>query len=168
MYLDLARMPHKYLGRGRLRRGNLRGLGVNLTIPGRRDLGTVSIPVAGSMVYGSSPVRFRPVGPARPVSPWLPSSPMIPILAPVQPGGGYPTGAGYMTPYGGSYGAGSQYGQQGSLAVAQQILATNPGSLTPQQWQQLQAAGQIPGTLPYGSGAAITPTAASSSSAIDP
>ena len=163
-----------------LRTKNRRGL--------RRGLGTVSTPVAGTLVFGSNPIRqwggsppraigFRPpwylgptpvqpVGPARPINP--------PVVNPSQPApwsppwqnGGYGGGNGWSA-------TGSPYDSQpssNSLATAQALLASNPSLLTPQQWSQLQAAGLVAGTLPYSSAGLVTPTAGTSvdSSAIDP
>jgi hypothetical protein len=48
------------------------------------------------------------------------------------------------------------YGTQGALAAAQLLLQTNPGALTPLQWQMLQQAGLLAGTLPYSSAGAVT------------
>jgi hypothetical protein len=220
MYLDLNNNPHKYLGHPHL--GARRWRHMRRPKMGRRGgLGTVSVPISGSLVYGSSPSR-APWGGRPPAyvpitrGPWTPSSPVTPVTTPVQtapvtstpanpwggsppqwqgnpsygPGGPYNPG-GPNSPYGGYGGSGgyqggygnnqnSQYGpvssqnNQQNLALAQQVLATNPSSLTPQQWSQLQSAGLVPSTLPYSSAASLSPTittgasTADASSAIDP
>jgi hypothetical protein len=159
-----------------LRTKNRRGL--------RRGLGTVSTPVAGTLVFGSNPVRripmpVRPVGPAYPVTPVTSPSQPAPWTPPWAGGGGGSGRGSYGAANGGWGGggwsaAGSPYGSQpssNSLATAQALLASNPSLLTPQQWSQLQAAGLVSGTLPYSSAGLVTATAGTSvdaSSAIDP
>jgi len=51
-----------------------------------------------------------------------------------------------------------------SLAIAQALLATNPGLLTQAQWQQLQASGLVASTVPYSSAGQVGP----SGSTVDP
>jgi hypothetical protein len=166
-----------------LRTKNQRGL--------RRGLGTVSTPVAGTIVFGSNPIsrvwggnplrsgpfpvssptrppgylgpiNVRPVGPAYPVSPIANPTQPAPWTPPWQSGGYGGGGNGYSSPWSA---AGSPYGSQpssNSLATAQALLASNPSLLTPQQWSQLQAAGLVAGTLPYSSAGLVTTTAGTS------
>jgi hypothetical protein len=163
-----------------LYRSNLRG---------RRRLGLVSVPVGASLVYGSSVVPAisnirRPVaiGPAR-VRPMPPIQvgPAMPY-DPVYSGPGSQWGA---NPPGGVWGSRSVYGSsssygpnpnnpssQNNLAMLTQQYYSNPASLTALQWQQLQAAGVIPGTVPYSNAGLVNPSASlsmpSSAGAIDP
>jgi hypothetical protein len=46
---------------------------------------------------------------------------------------------------------------QNNLAQLVLLYQSNPSSLTSQQWQQLQAAGVIPGTVPYSNAALVQP-----------
>jgi hypothetical protein len=159
-----------------------------------RGLGTVSTPVAGSLVFSSNPVGnsfLRRPAHGWPVSAVPVAAPIsTPIVGPAYPvWGGNPPGPASPSPLpwqsGGANGpgwqgnptwtaAGSPYGSQPtsqSLAVAQALLATNPGLLSQSQWTLLQQAGLVSSTLPYSSAGLVTPTAGSSvasSSAIDP
>lgn len=169
-----------------LRTKNQRGL--------RRGMGTVSTPVAGTIVFGSNPVRpaprpiapirvgpypVRAVGPAYPIS--RPLAPLAPMYPGWQNGGSGPSTPDYTGGYGsGGYGGGngwsaggSPFGSQpnsNSLATAQALLASNPSLLTQAQWSQLQAAGLVSSSLPYSSASLVTTTAGQSvdASAIDP
>jgi hypothetical protein len=55
-----------------------------------------------------------------------------------------------------------------NLALLTQQYYSNPASLTAQQWQQLQAAGVIPGTVPYSNAGLVNPLSTTPNSAIDP
>lgn len=129
-----------------------------------RGLGITSAIVNGGLIYGSSPVgRPRPVGPARyqPVSTSTVNNPASPTWgnnpARWNPSGqdNWPT---YEAGAGGSYyGSGSQTSQSSQSNLAQLVLLyqSNPSSLTAGQWSQLQAAGVIPATVPYGDASLI-------------
>ena len=137
----------------------------------RRGMGIVALPVNGSMIYGdpvsgqvasrsavATPI-FRAIGPGRaqPIynTPNIPPTPSYP--QPI---------------YGGSYyqtGASNNPSSANNLALLTQQYYSNPASLTQAQWNQLQAAGVIPGTTPYADAAYANPASSiSSSSAIDP
>jgi hypothetical protein len=153
----------------------------------RGGLGTIATPVAGSLVLSSNPIG-RSVAPIRNIFPHgVIEAPVVNPPAPVW--GSNPPGPAWPSPLpwqsGGANGpgwqgnptwtaAGSPYGSQPtsqSLAVAQALLATNPGLLSQSQWTLLQQAGLVSSTLPYSSAGLVTPTAGSSvasSSAIDP
>jgi hypothetical protein len=151
----------------------------------RRTLG-LSTMVRGGLTYGSAVV---------------PSSRGVMVGQPRQWGGGVAAGGGYATapiqlgpmmPYdssypglstgyrstyggSGSYGSGSSANNpssQNNLALLAEQYNSNPSSLTPQQWSQLQAAGVIPGTVPYSNSQYVNPSGSSSalsaSGAIDP
>jgi hypothetical protein len=141
-------------------RGGLRGRGLR----GRgRGLGTVSVPVAGSLVDGSSAVqpsnnlRAPLWGSGLPMRRWP-----GPYPYPTPPAWRYPTGpSGILTPA-----PGSQLIDGLNLAQIQQLAQTNPGALTQAQIQALQAAGTLPGTLPASSASLITSSAGAG--AIDP
>ena len=126
--------------------------------------GIVSTEVNGAMVYGNPVSRIS--SPARGV-------PARPIVNPDQPGwpasaqrptgwGGNPPQAGGGSYYQSGYGSGSQ----NNLAQLLLLYQSNPSSLTSAQWQQLQAAGAIPGTVPYSNASLVNPS--TSSNAIDP
>ncbi len=159
-------------GQDRWRR-HIRGLGTMGT------MGTISTQVGQSLVYGSNPVsnlrrpistipinrwpvnpqppiRIGPAYPIYPISylpPWANPSPQpMPIVNPAWDYANGPTGPSGST------------GPTGSLSVAQALLQSNPSLLTPAQWQQLQQAGLVAGTVPYSSAGQVP----GSSSAIDP
>jgi hypothetical protein len=178
-------------------------------------LGITSALVDGSLIVGSPTVRSistyvrapESIGPRRrtPAGPASTASPTV--VGPAQPSSGWGGGSWGGNPnpegFGGSqYGyGGSQYGSQygygsgyssnsptaeNNLAQLTLLYQSNPASLTAQQWQQLQAAGVIPSTVPYAdasltdssssdaallaqeeaAAAAVTPTAAASSSSV--
>lgn len=92
--------------------------------------------------------------------------------------GGPNNGSGWGGPGGGrgsQYGYGSQYGQYGqnpnnpnsqnNLAQLTLLYQQNPSALTQQQWQQLQAAGVIPSTVPYSDASLVNPAASTSTAA---
>ena len=165
--------------RGLGRRGRLGRLGVNSAV------------VNGSLIYSNpiavsrNPVAVRPlvrpIGPARPVAITNGANPQtggngIVSSSPVQsvgipnPWGGLYTGT-YGGQPGGSYAGNPAQTSQTNLAQLTLLYQENPSLLSPTQWQQLQAAGVIPSTVPYGDSSLIAgtaTTAASSSSAIDP
>lgn len=119
----------------------------------RGRLGTIATGVNGSLVYGSNPVgtsrAMRPV--ANPIRHILPptTSTNVPVTRPVW-GSDPPRYNGPIS------NMSNGYGTQGALAAAQLLLQTNPGALTPLQWQMLQQAGLLAGTLPYSSAGAVT------------
>ena len=159
---------------------NLGRRGLLGALLGGRRLGVTSALVNGGLIYGSavSSTRapVRPIGPARPIS--ITSNGGV-IQNPIQVTGPY--GGKNGSQYGGGYQSGTEYGsgyQNPNLPTSSNNLAqltlqyqSNPASLTPQQWQQLQAAGVIPSTIPYSDASLVNPsasTATASSSAIDP
>jgi hypothetical protein len=142
-------------------------------------LGTVATEVNGSMILSSNPVGAAPhtitrvlpaqftVTPMRNIGPVWQNTP-APVATPVGP-------AWPVSPVSQPWSAGgSPYGSQPSstsLAVAQALLATNPGLLTQAQWTLLQQAGLVASTVPYSSAGLVNANAATSvdsSSAIDP
>ena len=155
-------------------RNNFSGLG---RLRGR-GLGVLSVPVGTSMVYSTSPVAraavipVRAVGPARPVmvsdSPaWNINPPRATPYSPAPPGmswGGGSSYSGYTSP--------NNPTNPNNLAQLTLQYQSNPASLTAAQWQQLQAAGAIPATVPYANASLVNPLSASnyagSSSGIDP
>lgn len=127
----------------------------------RLGLGTTSAVVGSGLIYGSAvvPARvpIRPVGPER----WPGVGPIISPSYPVPWGGNPSAWSGYA--------GANQPSSPGNLALTTQQYYSNPASLTPQQWSQLQAAGVIPGTVPYSNSALVSPSGApSTSGAIDP
>jgi len=161
----------------------------------RRSLGLVSTLVRGSLEYGSSPVpagtTFRAssnpppktIGPAQPriwtpVAPIVPISPLPPIVGPdpVWTGGGgsWQNGGGQYQPGGGGWRGGGYPNpnnptSENNLAQLTLQYQSNPNSLTSAQWDQLQAAGVIAGTVPYSNASLVNPSSPfSSSSGIDP
>jgi hypothetical protein len=121
-------------------------------------------------------------GPSTP-SPWGATNPWGGNPDPNQfPG---PGGPGWGGGGGGSYsggsstwGSSSSWGSgnpnnptsQNNLAQLVLLYQSNPSSLTQAQWQQLQAAGVIPSTVPYSNAALVNPQASSATGAgaIDP
>ncbi len=73
-------------------------------------------------------------------------------------GGGIAPGRGTPGGWGGGGG-----GNQQALAAAQQSYATNPSSLTQQQWTLLQQAGVIPNQLPYSAASTLGPSGSTAS-----
>ena len=169
-------------------RGHLRGLGATSAIVGN----TLQIGPSISPVSSHGPARRVTATPI-----FTPSSPVVPPVGPARRwngsgGGAQPTplqngtswwqqngqnnGQGGNGGWGGGGGNGgggnggwSSDNPSSSNNLAQLVLQyqANPSSLTEQQWQQLQAAGVIPSTVPY-SNASLINSGASSSSAIDP
>ena len=126
---------------------------------GRRGMGVVSTMVGNNLVYGSSPVpprsnlmrRWWGYGPQPPIM-W--GGPSPPVYAPTN--GGYPAQWSTVGPTG----LPQQAPGALNLAQLQNILNTNPGSLTADQWNTLQAAGLIAGTVAQTS-AGLLPAAGS-------
>jgi hypothetical protein len=170
--------------------GNVHSRGRRLQGLRGRGLGVTSTMVNGNLEYGSdlvrSPVRGTiayPVGiqqaPNRfyVTSPSYPSEPLqhpVAPYAPIEPTWGAPApvstwGPVYQTP---GYSAANNPANANNLAQLTLQYQTNPASLTAQQWQQLQAAGVIPSTIPYSNAGLVNPLQASSgstvSSGIDP
>lgn len=166
-----------------------RGLGLSTMVNGTLTYGptlvkgTAMRPVSTRPVI-SNPVAtapiVRPVGPARPVTPAWGSNPPSATggttPAKLQNGqnwwqsqqqptyGGNPQQPGFPT-------ASDNPASSNNLATLVLQYQSNPSSLTQQQWQQLQAAGVIPSTVPYSNAGLVNPTASStaaSSDAIDP
>lgn len=134
-----------------------------------RGLGTVATPVSGSLVYGSNPIGRAWGGnpPRRIVTVPSPVAGSGILTNPASPIRMQPCPAwgcnGPQTPinwYGGpgtaSPGGGGSSSNGNALAIAQALLATNPGLLTQAQWTLLQQAGLVAGTLPYGSAGQVT------------
>ena len=168
-YIGLSR------GRGLGRRGRLGRLGVNSAV------------VNGSLIYSNpiavskTPVAVRPKSPIIPVRPIGPARPVaITNGSQTSNGSGIvptvsnPWGGMYSNTYGGqpggTYAGNPAQTSQTNLAQLTLLYQTNPSLLTQAQWQQLQAAGVIPSTVPYGDSSLITGTATSSTtdSGIDP
>jgi hypothetical protein len=144
---------------------------------GRRSLGVLSVPVNGSLVYANPvsinrdvPVRGVPI---RPVGPAYPPGGVIAEVRPITPAWGsnpQQWGPGYS---GGSYvSTGYQNPNlptsQNNLAQLTLLYQSNPSSLTPGQWQQLQTAGVMPATVPYSNAALVNPSGTTAASGIDP
>ena len=129
----------------------------------RRGMGTVSTMVGNSLVYGSSPTYGSARAPiirsgwGRGIPPgvvmWGPSPP-VSVTQNYPPAWLTAGPSGIAAPAPGNL----------TLAQLQNLLNTNPGSLTPAQWQTLQAAGMVSGTVPYSSAGQVAPTGG----AIDP
>jgi hypothetical protein len=129
----------------------------------RRGLGTVSTQVAGSLVFGSDPVARTGIPARSPISnlrypAWgvdyiATPRQWIPVARPIGP-------TGILTPAPGTISPGLD-----PLTLAQQTLQNNPSALTATQWQLLQNAGLVPGTLPYSSASLV---GSGTSTAIDP
>lgn len=173
-------------------RGHLRGLGASSAIVG----GTLQVgPSVTSSRLRQMPYRgtprpvWNPVSPIRtpvpsPVVPtpvWNPVSPSQPVTGwggnPPQSGGSYwAQQRGQNGGNGGWGGGGGGYdtdnpAYSNNLAQLTLQYQSNPSSLTEPQWQQLQAAGVIPSTVPYSNASLVNPAGAdfsSSTSGIDP
>ncbi len=100
---------------------------------------------------GPQPSPITGFPPALPVGPAYPVSPTGPITPPYEP---WNPGGGTWIPWN----AQPDQSSAQALAVAQNLLATNPSLLSQQQFAMLQAAGLVAGTLPYSSVSQITPT----------
>jgi hypothetical protein len=126
-----------------------------------RGLGVVSTVVNGSLVYGSSPIAsrvthpvVRPIGPARYIGPAAGSNiDTNPISTTWGSTPNYPGQPIYSG--GGSY-VNTQSASSTNLAQLTLLYQENPSSLTAAQWSQLQAAGIIPETVPYGDASLIS------------
>jgi hypothetical protein len=167
------------------RRGSRGGLGlVSTMVNGSMVLG--SSPVARVAPFRPiGPAPFRPiispvstppvsVGPTTNPAQWggIPPRRIAPITSVNSQGSGSSTWGGRGVARTGR----SQYGPQGSSSNTsqyggltyqqlQQIASTNPGVLTPQQYQAAQQAGFIAGTVPYSEASQIDPSAALAASA---
>jgi hypothetical protein len=178
--------------------GNVHSRGRRLQGLRGRGLGVTSTMVNGNLEYGSdlvrsaSPVYRAPVRGtiAYPVQvnqtpnvfySTAPNYPSEPLQHPIAPAwgnngpqgwgaGGSGWGPTYTTP---TYGGGvNNPANANNLAQLTLQYQANPASLTAQQWQQLQAAGAIPSTVPYSNAGLVNPLATTSgstvSSGIDP
>lgn len=140
-----------------------------------RGLGITSAVVNGGLVYGSSPIGsvarpvVRPVGPARYINTSgsnintnpITGNPSVPVGIEMNPNPEQFNPAGqdnWPTTYqggGGSY-VNTQNSSTTNLAQLTLLYQENPSSLTAAQWSQLQAAGVIPETVPYGDASLIS------------
>jgi hypothetical protein len=163
------------------------GLGVSTIVNGTLEMGASPIFTTARQIRPvGRPVPIAPVAfpGGNPTNPWgggawgnPPVSGPVPVTL---PGGSVsPNGGGWQAPWGGRGGYGGQYNEGGSwnpsnpnnptsannLAQLTLQYQTNPSSLTEQQWQQLQAAGVIAGTVPYSNASLVS---GSGTGAIDP
>jgi hypothetical protein len=140
-----------------------------------QGLGVMSTMVNGNLEYGSALVANTPTyrAPVRstiaypvtePLTPINPIYRPVPIIQPAW-GASPPSsswGPVYQTP---GYPANNPANANNLAQLTLQYQA-NPASLTAQQWQQLQAAGVIPSTVPYSNAGLVNPLQATSGSTV--
>lgn len=154
----------------RRRGGDMRLRGLR----GMHGLGTIATQVGNALVASSDPVGRANVRtaviipvrgiPARPVGSGYFGPAPVPPAPTTQWGVTPPMAYSPWTAGNSPYGSSPLSPTGASLATAQALLQSNPSLLTQAQWTQLQQAGLVANTVPYGSASQIP----SSTSAIDP
>jgi len=137
----------------------LKGLGVIPVAPAWGWRPPVRIVQVGVQTPAPAPTSTGSTVPTSPVAPVSRIS--LPIFRLLPPAGGPGVPAWWFN-------QSSNLPSRSNLTVLAQMYATNPASLTADQWAQLQAAGLIPQTLPYSQASVVQAGATTAAPAPDP